>query len=98
MIRYSRAVPPVLAALIVTVGPAFGGAQIASLPPVDEASRDSSLLRSRGDVLRALQRRDTAVIVSIVAPNAGTGFGGDAGLTDSRYCWFRGRERPRQCE
>src|SRR5207247_447138 len=51
MIRYPRAVPPVLAALIVTVGPAFGGAQIASLPPVDEASRDSSLLSFRGDVL-----------------------------------------------
>jgi len=98
MIRYSRAVPPVLAALIVTVGPAFGGAQIASLPPVDEASRDSSLLRFRGDVLRALQRRDTAFIVSIVAPNVGNGFGGDAGLKDFRYFWFGGGERNRKME
>src|SRR3989454_12291563 len=91
MIRYPRAVPPVLAALIVTVCPAFGGAQIASLPPVDEASRDASLLRFRGDVLRALQRRDTAFIVSIVAPDAGNGFGGDPWLKDFRYFWFGGR-------
>src|SRR5436853_6421964 len=98
MIRYSRAVPPVLAALIVTVGPAFGGPQIASLPPVDEASRDSSLLRFRADLLRALQRGDTAFIVSIVAPNVGNGFGGDAGLKDFRYLWFGGGERNRKME
>src|SRR5256886_15754279 len=98
MIGYSRAVPPVLAALIGTVGLAFGGAQIASVPPESEASRDSSLLRFRGDVLRALQRRDTAFIVSIVAPNVGNGFGGDAGLKDFRYFWFGGGERNRKME
>src|SRR5437667_12402943 len=98
MIRYPRAVPPVLAALIVTVGPAFGGAQIASLPPVDEASRDSSLLRFRGDVLPALQRRDTAFNVSIVALNLGNGFGGDAGVKDCGYSWLGGCDRNRMLE
>src|SRR5437879_10829360 len=71
---------------------------MASLPPVDDAGRDSSLLRFRADLLRALQRGDTAFIVSIVAPNVGNGFGGDAGLKDFRYFWFGGGERNRKME
>ncbi len=98
MIKDPRSIPPLLAALVLALWPASGGAQIASLPPVDEAGRDSSLLRFRGDLLRALQQRDTAFIVSIVAPNVGNGFGGDAGLKDFRYFWFGGGVRNRKME
>ena len=94
----TRSVSPLLAALVLGLCPPSGAAQMASLPPVDDAGRDSSLLRFRADLLRALQRGDTAFIVSIVAPNVGNGFGGDAGLKDFRYFWFGGGERNRKME
>ena len=98
MVRSPRAVSPVLAALTFGLCPPSSAGQIASLPPVEEAARDSTLLRFRADLLGALQQRDTAFIVSIVAPNVANGFGGDVGLKDFRYFWFGGGERNRKIE
>ena len=98
MIQYSRAVSLLLAVLAVSLCPQSVRAQIATLPPADEASRDPSLLRFRADLLRALQRRDTAFLVSIVSQDVANGFGGDMGLKDFRYFWFAGGERNRKMD
>ncbi len=98
MVRYSRSVSLTLAVLALSLRPPPSDCQVSSLPPVDEASRDSSLLRFRADLLRALHQRDTAFIVTIVAQNVANGFGGDAGVKDFRYFWFGGGERNRKME
>lgn len=63
-------------------------AQVASLPPVDEAATDPSFLSFRARLLTALAARDTAAVVSAFAPDAKLSFGGDGGRDQVRSYWL----------
>ena len=89
MMRIARALAVVLPTLV-GASPHGSTTQLATLPPVDEASRDSSLAAFRTDLLNALESTDTTYLLSIVSRDVGNGFGGDAGIRDFRILWFSG--------
>ncbi|HET9532073.1 MAG TPA: SH3 domain-containing protein [Blastocatellia bacterium] len=62
-------------------------AQVAKLYPVDEADRDPSFFTFRARLLEAIQKRDTAFIISILSPNVKNGFGGNDGIEEFKKLW-----------
>lgn len=56
--------------------------------PVDEASRDPSFAAFRSDLLAAVQSRDTAHVLGILADDVVPGFGANAGVEGFRHRWF----------
>jgi hypothetical protein len=86
-----------LALLFLVLVASSSHAQLATLPPVDEARRDTSLVRFRAQLIRALQQHDTAYLISIVSPDVCNGFGGDPGLDGFRLYWF-GEGNPKMDE
>jgi hypothetical protein len=62
-----------------------GDSGAVKLLPVDEA--DNSFVEFRGETLRALQRRDTAYLYRILAPNIKNSFGGNDGIAGFKTMW-----------
>ena len=52
------------------------------LMPVDEATRDASLVAYRNQLLEAVRRRDANAVVALVDPKIRTSFGGGSGAAD----------------
>ncbi|MGH7591570.1 MAG: hypothetical protein ACREL2_09030, partial [Gemmatimonadales bacterium] len=61
--------------------------QVNTLLPVDEARRDPSLTVFRAKLVRAVETRDTAFVLSVLAPNVTNSFGGDGGVDEFRHRW-----------
>lgn len=59
----------------------------ATLESIDEAARDESLVRFRDELLRAVERRDTAFLYSIVADEIRNSFGDNNGVAAFRDMW-----------
>jgi hypothetical protein len=57
------------------------------LDPVDEAPLDPSFLKFREDLLRAVDRRDAAYVVSVLDPSIKNSFGGNDGIAEFRQMW-----------
>ena len=55
--------------------------------PVDEASRDSSLLAFRTQLLAIVERRDARALFNVVAQDVAVHFGDDRGHTELRRTW-----------
>jgi hypothetical protein len=67
-------------------------AQVAKLYPVDEAVRDPSFFVFRARLLRAVHERDESFLLSILAPEIKSSFGGEEGIEDFKTYW--GLDRP----
>ncbi len=67
--------------------PAQAPAPPRKLLPVDEAAKDPSFFLFRAKLQEALARRDTAYLVSIVAPDIQNGFDGDNGAEAFKKNW-----------
>lgn len=65
-------------------------AQVATLAPVDEAGRDPAFARFRAELLDAVERRDTAFVLAVLAHDVLPGFGGDRGVEGFRRAWLTG--------
>ena len=65
-------------------------AQVARLEPVDEAARDPSFVLFRARLLDAAQARDTAFVLSALAPDVKVSFGGEHGVEGFRMLWLSG--------
>ncbi len=55
--------------------------------PVDEASKDRSFVAFRTRLIAAVERRDSAFVLSIVDPRIKNGFGGDDGIAAFKRGW-----------
>jgi hypothetical protein len=64
-----------------------GQAQVAKLHPVDEAAKDPSFFIFRAQLLKVIQRRDSAALYSMLSPAIKNGFGGDDGITAFKRIW-----------
>ena len=74
---------------VLAAGAAAPAAQVAFLPPVDEASGDASFVAFRGRLLAAAAARDTAAVLGAFAPEATVSFGTQAsGAAGVREVWF----------
>ena len=67
-------------------------AQVAKLYPVDEAAKDPAFFTFRARLLKAIYKKDTSFLLSIVDPKIANNFGGDDGLTHFKRIWHP--ERP----
>jgi hypothetical protein len=61
--------------------------QVARLYPVDEAAKDPEFFVFRARLLESLGRRDTAALMTVVAPEIRNSFGGDGGAAEFRQTW-----------
>jgi hypothetical protein len=59
----------------------------AKLPPVDQAARDPGFAAFRNGLLKAVRKRDAAVVLRAVSPKIQNGFGGDDGRENFRKIW-----------
>ena len=66
--------------------------QTAKLQPVDEAVKDPSFFAFRARLLKALAKKDTTYLISILDPQIRTDFGGGGGVADFKKAWHL--ERP----
>ena len=57
------------------------------LLPIDEASKDSSFLKFREELLQAVERRDATYVLGILDPHIKNNFGGDGGIDEFRETW-----------
>jgi hypothetical protein len=64
-----------------------GYSQVGKLYPVDEAARDPSLFVLRARLLEAIQKRDTAFILSSLSPDIVNSFGGNGGVAEFKEQW-----------
>lgn len=69
---------------------------LATLQPVDEAASDPDFARFRAELLQAVERRDTASLLAVVAPDIRSTFGDDNGRGAFRRRWEL--DRPGQSE
>src|ERR671910_82309 len=87
--REARMKPVTAVALLVLcclqVPPAAG--QAVRLLPQDEAVRQPEFFSFRAQLLAALARRDTAALMSVVAPEIHNTFGDDNGPVAFRRLW-----------
>ena len=63
---------------------------LATFRPVDEGGTDASFARFRTALLQAVERRDSAGLVDVVAPEIKLSFGGDAGIASFHEWWRPG--------
>lgn len=63
-------------------------AQVATLPPRDEAARDPAFARFRTELLEAVERRDTAFVLGVLAEDVLPGFGSNRGIEGFRRAWL----------
>ena len=73
--------------LLMLVGSVNLSAQVAKLYPVDEAAKDPSFFAFRSRLLQAIQKKDSAFLLSIVDPAIENNFGGDNGLAHFKTIW-----------
>lgn len=59
-------------------------AQNTRILPVDEATRDTSLVRFRARLVQAVERRDTAAVLAASSPRIRLSFGDDMGIPSLR--------------
>lgn len=71
-------------------------AQVAALTPVDEAGRDPAFARFRAELLDAVERRDTAFVLEVLAHDVLPDFGGDRGVEGFRRAWLTGERPPEE--
>ena len=64
--------------------PASNGRRLA---PVDEASKDPSFLKFRGELLQAVDRKDAPHLLSILDPQIRNSFGPGGGIDDFKEMW-----------
>ena len=76
-----------IACLLSGAGAGSVGAQVRQLLPVDEAARDPALFALRARLIEGVQRRDTAVIYDVLAPDILNSFGGNGGPAEFRELW-----------
>jgi hypothetical protein len=58
-----------------------------SLPPRDECSADASFQAFRTELLKAIARKDSRYLLSIVSPSIQNGYGSDSGRPDFVVQW-----------
>ena len=58
-----------------------------TLPPVDQCAADASFSSFRSALLQAIERRDAAFVLSVLADDVSVDFGGGAGRDDFRRAW-----------
>ncbi|HEX6589922.1 MAG TPA: SH3 domain-containing protein [Longimicrobiales bacterium] len=63
---------------------------VATFRPVDEGDADASFARFRAELLRAVERRDSAALVDVLVPEIRLSFGGDAGIASFHEWWRPG--------
>jgi hypothetical protein len=76
--------PPAVAPPEVTPPPVSKGQR---LPPIDEASKDPSLVKFRDELLQAVTRRDVTPVLAILDPSIRNSFGGDGGIQEFKTMW-----------
>lgn len=57
------------------------------LPPVDQCAADASFAAFRTELVSAIERRDSARLLAVVAPDIEFSFGGDSGRTQFARAW-----------
>ncbi len=57
------------------------------LVPVDESRKDRSLVKFKNDVLKAIDKKDTSFIISVLDTNILNSFGGNGGIQELRQMW-----------
>lgn len=62
-------------------------AQVGTLLPVDEASRDPELLMFRARLQEAVARHDLDAVVEAIDPEIRSSFGGEGGIAEFREQW-----------
>ena len=77
-------------ALALLLGAQPAAAQVARLPPVDEAGRDPTFVAFRDRLREAVRERDAEFIYEILAPDVLNSFGGDGGVDEFREAWDAG--------
>ncbi len=82
--RFSSLLMALLAALSFT---ASVEAQVGKLYPIDEAAKDPSFFVFRARLLKAIQKRDSAFLLTVVDPKIANNFGGDDGLANFKRIW-----------
>lgn len=65
--------------------------QSRKLSPVDEAGKDSSFKAFRDALIDAVKRKDTQFLLSVVAPDILSDFGGGNGVANFKAKWRLGR-------
>ena len=68
-----------------SVSDVFG--QVQKLYPIDEAAKDPTFFTFRARLVQAVQRRDSAYLLSIISPKIETSFGGDGGIEEFKTMW-----------
>jgi hypothetical protein len=67
--------------------PSLSGDSSRKLLPLDESAQDTSFAHFRGQLMQAIQRRDTTFLYSILVPEIKNGFGGDDSIAGFRRQW-----------
>lgn len=65
----------------------IGFGQERYVKPVDQAGEDASFLAFRTKLIEAVEKKDSAYILSILDPKINLSFGGDAGIADFKRIW-----------
>ena len=73
--------------LLMLVGSVNLSAQVAKLYPVDEAAKDPTFFAFRARLFQAIQKKDSAFLLSIVDPAIENNFGGTNGFANFKTIW-----------
>src|SRR5262245_30481439 len=73
--------------MLVSALTADASAQVAKLYPVDEAAKEPTFFTFRARLIQAVQRRDSAFLLSILSPKIENSFGGDGGIEEFKTTW-----------
>jgi len=73
--------------LLMLLGSVNLSAQVAKLYPMDEAAKDPSFFAFRARLLQAIQKKDSAFLLSIVDPAIENNFGGTNGFSNFKNIW-----------
>lgn len=87
-LRWATAAAVLLLAASLTALPAApAAAQVAKLPPVDEAAKDASWVAFRARLLKALAARDAKFLLSVLDRNVRNSFDAPEGVAEFRRQW-----------
>lgn len=76
-------------ALATVVSMTYAGiaGQNRKLYPADDAAKDPTFFTFRARLIQAVQRRDSAYLISILASNISNSFGGSGGVEEFKQMW-----------
>jgi hypothetical protein len=73
--------------ILILAAAAAAFAQERFVKPVDEANRDASFAAFRDQLIKAVEARDGAFVVSVVDPKILLGYGGENGIANFKKTW-----------